>query len=199
MAATTSVKDWSDGYHDIGLGDNGPSIRNLRILLSSAGIDMTAYPATDEDSFDEGLEEALCAYQKMSMDMEEDNPSFGILDDNTLNALLNSASMIGDLSYYDNVADTTPEESPDDNESESNPHFDPFFKNDNSKVFRKSGTKIKIILGQDSIVKTIHDVYMRSVGVEFDTSGNPISETYEFIGRDITESDEERDIKKYGK
>ena len=38
---------------------------------------------------------------------------------------------------------------------------------------------------------------MRSVSVEVDTSGNPISEVYEFIARDIKESDEISDINKY--
>ena len=38
---------------------------------------------------------------------------------------------------------------------------------------------------------------MRSVSVEVDTSGNPISETYEFIARDIKESDEISDVNKY--
>ncbi len=38
---------------------------------------------------------------------------------------------------------------------------------------------------------------MRGVGVEVDTSGNPISETYEFIARDITETDEANDADNY--
>ena len=38
---------------------------------------------------------------------------------------------------------------------------------------------------------------MRSVSVEVDTSGNPISEVYEFIARDIKESDEINDVTRY--
>ena len=38
---------------------------------------------------------------------------------------------------------------------------------------------------------------MRSVSVEVDTSGNPISEVYEFIAQDIIETDEFRDRNKY--
>ena len=38
---------------------------------------------------------------------------------------------------------------------------------------------------------------MRGVSTEYDTSGNPISETYEFIAQDLTESDEFRDKEKY--
>lgn len=38
---------------------------------------------------------------------------------------------------------------------------------------------------------------MRSVSVQVDTSGNPISEVYNFIARDIKESDANEDINKY--
>jgi hypothetical protein len=38
---------------------------------------------------------------------------------------------------------------------------------------------------------------MRSVSVQVDTSGNPISETYNFIARDIKESDASEDYNKY--
>ena len=38
---------------------------------------------------------------------------------------------------------------------------------------------------------------MRSVTIEVDTSGNPISEIYEFIARDVIESDELYDSIKY--
>ena len=38
---------------------------------------------------------------------------------------------------------------------------------------------------------------MRSVSTEFDTSGNPIAEVYEFIAQDLTESDEPNDAGKY--
>ena len=56
---------------------------------------------------------------------------------------------------------------------------------------------IKIVFGNKSITKTIKDVFMRSVSVEVDTSGNPVSEVYEFIARDVKESDEINDITKY--
>jgi hypothetical protein len=38
---------------------------------------------------------------------------------------------------------------------------------------------------------------MLSVSVEVDTSGNPSFEVYEFVARDIIESDEISDINKY--
>lgn len=195
MAATT-VKDWSDGSTTLRRGAAGPSIRNLRTLLNQAGIDMTKYPVDDPDLFDMGLEEAVCEFQKMSMDMDDSSTKLGIVDDLTLNCLINSASMMGDLSYYENVAETDPEGSPD-GSVEGNPHYDSFFNGGNTKTYRKNATNIRIVLGANGIVKTLHDVYMRSVGVEYDTSGNPICETYEFIARDMTESDNAEDNTKY--
>ena len=38
---------------------------------------------------------------------------------------------------------------------------------------------------------------MRSMSVQVDTSGNPISEVYNFIARDIKESDASEDLGKY--
>ena len=77
------------------------------------------------------------------------------------------------------------------------PHYGSFFDDDNYKTHRRNGKDIKIVFGNNSITKTIKNVFMRSVTVEVDTSGNPISEVYEFIAQDVTESDEMNDIKKY--
>ena len=77
------------------------------------------------------------------------------------------------------------------------PHYNSFFKEDNLKLHRQNRKDIKIVFGSNSITKTIKDVFMRSVSVEVDTSGNPISEIYEFIARDVQESDEITDINKY--
>lgn len=77
------------------------------------------------------------------------------------------------------------------------PHYNSFFNDDKYKMHRKNHKDIKIVFGNKSITKTIKDVFMRSVTVEVDTSGNPISEIYEFIARDVTESDEISDTGKY--
>ena len=90
--------------------------------------------------------------------------------------------------------DTTTSENIDKSDS---PHYSSFFSEDRYKTHRQNKKNIKIVLGTNSVVKTIIDVYMRSVSVEVDTSGNPISEVYEFIARDIKESDEISDINKY--
>lgn len=81
-------------------------------------------------------------------------------------------------------------------ESDS-PHYESFFAQDRYKMFRRNHKDIKIIFGNGSITKTIKDVFMRSVSVEVDTSGNPVSEMYEFIARDVKESDEISDAMKY--
>jgi hypothetical protein len=65
------------------------------------------------------------------------------------------------------------------------------------KTHRRNYKDIKIVFGNNTVVKTIKNVFMRSVSVEVDTSGNPISETYEFIAQDIVESDEIMDSSKY--
>lgn len=77
------------------------------------------------------------------------------------------------------------------------PHYGSFFDEDNFKIHRRNHKDIKIVFGNKSITKTIKDVFMRSVTVEVDTSGNPVSEIYEFIARDVVESDEIADINKY--
>ncbi len=79
----------------------------------------------------------------------------------------------------------------------NSPHYTSFFDTDNTKQFRQNHKNIRIEIGSTGLVKTIYDVVMRGVGVEVDTSGNPISETYEFIARDITETDEANDADNY--
>jgi hypothetical protein len=78
-----------------------------------------------------------------------------------------------------------------------NAHYDPFFLNSSGKIYRKNHKDIIISLGNGANVKTIKDVFMRSVSVQVDTSGNPISEVYNFIARDIKESDAPEDAGKY--
>jgi hypothetical protein len=116
----------------------------------------------------------------------------GIVDDATLNALIACANNMSDIIY----SETTSQIGNDTSDDEE-PHFDSFFATDNKKTGRKNQVDIKIILGDNSIVKTIHNVYIRSVSTEFDTSGNPIAEVYEFIAQDLTESDEPNDVGKY--
>ena len=79
----------------------------------------------------------------------------------------------------------------------THPHYNSFFDANNYKMHRRNNMDIKIVFGNNAISKTIKNVYMRSVNVEVDTSGNPVSEIYEFIAQDIVESDEMNDADKY--
>lgn len=79
----------------------------------------------------------------------------------------------------------------------SGAHYGQFFSEQNSKQFRQNKRDIRIVLGNGTVTKIIKEVYMRSVGTEVDASGNPIAETYEFIARDIIETDNPEDVNGY--
>ena len=102
------------------------------------------------------------------------------------------------IKYSDIIGDSSAAGGSNDEYSTSeSPHHNSFFDADNVKSHRRNGKDIKIVFGNNSITKTLKNVYMRSVSVEVDTSGNPISEVYEFIAQDIKESDEPTDANKY--
>lgn len=65
-----------------------------------------------------------------------------------------------------------------------------FFRNDRKQVLRKNGTDIVIVLGDNHRKKTIKDVIYRSKSFVLNAGGEPIAETYEFIARDLIESEE---------
>lgn len=187
--SNTTVIDWSDFYGTLKLGDTGPKISDLRKELDKAGIDMSKYNYnSDLEEYDTGLEEAVSEFQKIYMGI---NPT-GEVDDFTLNSILTCAQNMSDIIYSETVGLID-----NDTADDGMAHFDSFFNTENKKMTRKNKVDIKIVLGDNSVVKTIHNVYMRSVSTEFDTSGNPISEIYEFIAQDLTETDEPNDINKY--
>ena len=117
----------------------------------------------------------------------------GVLNDATLQTLV----LYVDKNSSDTVDDNGTEELNEEDAASESPHYDSFFDEDRYKMHRQNRKDIQIVFGQGSIKKTIKDVFMRSVSVEVDTSGNPISEIYEFIARDIKESDELSDYDKY--
>ena len=189
MLEATTVLDWTGYYTTLKLGDECDDIPELKALLSKSGIDMVKYSTAENPYYyDTGIEEAVSEFQKEKMGI---SPT-GIVDDATLNALIACANGMSDIVYSEDIDEFGSDSSDDDS-----PHFDSFFATKNEKTGRKNQVDIKIILGDNSIVKTIHNVYMRSVSVEFDTSGNPIAEVYEFIAQDLTESDEPNDTGKY--
>lgn len=184
----TTVKDFTDDVTEIKYGDNGSYMLAIRDLINKAGIDIyNKYSYEDINTYDEGVETCVMEFQK-KQGLEET----GIIDDDTLNALINVSNNLSDIIYSEGIEDTTL-----DTTITDNPHFDSFFSSNNVKEARKNNQDIVITLGNNTITKTIHNVYMRGVSTEYDTSGNPISETYEFIAQDLTESDEYKDKQKY--
>ena len=185
----TTVLDFTDDVTEIKKDDTGPYMQSIRDLLSKAGIDIyNKYSYDDISVYDEGVEQAVMEFQES----QGIKSPLGIIDDVTLNALINVANNLSDIIYSEGVEDITV-----DTAATNNPHFDSFFSKDNTKEARKNNQDIVITLGNNTVTKTIHNVYMRGVSTEYDTSGNPISETYEFIAQDLTESDEYKDKTKY--
>lgn len=184
----TTVKDFTDDVTEIKYGDTGPYMLAIRDLINKASIDIyNKYSYDDISVYDEGVEQCVMEFQKNNGLTET-----GIIDDITLNALINVSNNLSDIIYSENTEDTTVDTTENDD-----PHYDSFFSKSNTKDARKNNQDIIITLGNNTVTKTIHNVYMRGVSTEYDTSGNPISETYEFIGQDLTESDEVNDKDKY--
>ena len=139
--------------------------------------------------YDEELSQKVAVFQEIS-----GLSSTGILNDTTLQALVLRVENY----YNDEVTDdSSDEDNEDEEERTTSPHFSSFFGEDKFKTHRQNRKNIEIVFGRGSVKKTIIDVFMRSVSVEVDTSGNPVSEVYEFIARDIKESDELSDYNKY--
>lgn len=137
--------------------------------------------------YDKSVSDAVSQFQeKMGMNVT------GNVNNATLQALILQADKMNDIISDDGeTIDDSAEEG-----SES-PHYNSFFNDDKYKTHRKNHKDIKIVFGNNSISKTIKNVIMMSVSVEVDTSGNPISEVYEFIAQDIVESDELSDSGQY--
>lgn len=138
-------------------------------------------------TYDISVEKAVREFQKKAGLSET-----GVLNNDTWDAMLLASKQMSDIVIPD---ETVTEEEQED--TSNSPHYQSFFDDDNSKTNRKNHKDIVIQFGNKSITKTIKDVFMRSVTVEVDTSGNPIFEIYEFIARDIKESDEASDASRY--
>lgn len=164
----------------------GDFVESVITLLEQCGID---FDGTNHQTgeYDDAVADAVQAFQ-LKLGLTET----GILNNSTYQSMIYYEQKLNDAVYDESgeiVADGT--------DVSTSPHFGSFFRTDNFKQFRKNHQDIKIIFGDGTIVKTIKDVHIRSVTVEVDTSGNPISEVYEFIARDLTESDEISDATKY--
>lgn len=152
-------------------------------LLSKCNINVRP-----TDTYDDTIADAVSAFQHtVGLNVT------GILTTNTLQAMI----LYADKNMSDIVTDDGEIISAVEEKLSESPHYNSFFDNENYKVHRRNHKDIKIVFGNKSITKTIKDVFMRSVSIEVDTSGNPISEIYEFIARDVKESDEISDMNKY--
>ena len=68
---------------------------------------------------------------------------------------------------------------------------DSFFDKDKKQTLRKNNSTIKITYGNNTMTKTIDNVIFRSKSHTIYSDGTPIADVYEFIGRDLQESQEE--------
>lgn len=188
-----TVKDFTKGsYTELKLQANkikGSFVNELANLLEKSGIDVyNKYNINSSDaSFGVKLEQAIMEFQE-----KHGLPVTGIVTDVVLDALYNIGKKFSDIIYSDDIEAVDAEE-----EESDNPHYESFFSEGNDKLLRRNKNNIVIELGNATITKTIHNVFMRSVSTEVDTSGNPIAEIYEFIAQDLTESDESNDHGKY--
>lgn len=172
---------------------SGAFVQVIETVLAKCGYPVNRPTGTDEGCFDAYTMSAVKQFQIDTFGSVLYGT--GELNDSTwqkMNEIANQQAP----DVIEEEPDETSTETTEQDASDS-PHYQPFFHKDNEKQFRQNHKDIRIIFGTSGIVKTIHDVVMRSVGVEIDTSGNPISETYEFIARDVTEDDEPKDTGKY--
>lgn len=177
-------------YNPAGNNYTGPLVPQILKAISMTGVDVTN---TQVNTVGSTFRDIVFAYQK-----KYNLPQTGFVDDNLLKDIYTRAFEMANSEIEDDDAyntDTASEELPESDVYDA--HYDPFFLNNSSKVYRKNHKDIVISLGNGANVKVIKDVFMRSVSVQVDTSGNPISETYNFIARDIKESDASEDRMKY--
>ena len=94
----TTVKDFTDDVTEIKYGDSGPYMLAIRDLINKAGIDIyNKYSYDDINLYDEGVEQCVMEFQKNN-GLEET----GIINDDTLNALINVSNNLSDIIYSEN-------------------------------------------------------------------------------------------------
>ena len=163
-------------------------------LRNETGLDVLYYNSSGNNYKGNIVPRILNAIALTGLVARNLNPT-GIVDDALIQDIDNYNQSIGNTTTIEDDTNILPDEY--NNNFTNNPHYDPYFLNTSDKPSRKNHKDIKIVLGDNANIKTIHDVFMRSVSVQVDTSGNPISEVYSFIARDITESDAIEDQNKY--
>ena len=187
----TTISDLTNGkyssleYNSTGNNNyTGPVVKEILKLIEKTGTDIKSVT----NSVDITFKDIIIRYQRNN----NLNPT-GVVDDSLLQHIYNNAMGITPTEIK-----TTEEETINiDSDSLYDAHYDPYFLNTSTKQYRRNHKDIIISIGDGAVTKTIKDVFMRSVSVQVDTSGNPISEVYSFIARDIKESDAPEDATKY--
>lgn len=191
----SSIKDLTNGqfsslgYDSTGNNYSGPLVQKIVDLIDRAGGDVTN---TRVSAIGSVFRNIILNYQK-----KYGLKQTGVLDDELLHDIYNRAKALANNEVTEDSQSDDEEDNNFSNSDVYDAHYDPFFLNNSDKVFRKNHKDIIISLGDNANTKIIKDVFMRSVSVQVDTSGNPISETYNFIARDIKESDASEDYNKY--
>ena len=169
---------------------SGPLVKAIVDMIAKTGCDVTN---TQVSAVGSTFKNIILNYQRKFKLKET-----GVVDDNLLHDIYNrSIKTMNDNIEPNNNIDNQQNDTDNDDLDVYDAHYDPFFLNKSKKVYRKNHKDIVISFGNGANVKRIKDVFMRSVSVQVDTSGNPISEIYSFIARDIKESDAPEDTNKY--
>ena len=154
----------------------GEDVRLIQVMLASEGL----LKQTDVDGyFGVETERAVKAYQRKQGILVS-----GIVDKTTWDRLFKDTATIDDSSTP-LVGDTGDSYIVGSNNKES------FFNPSRKQSLRKNGSNIVITLGDNHRVKMIENVVFRSKAVVINASGEPIAETYDFIAKDLIESEEE--------
>lgn len=189
----TTINSLTDGkyhslfYDPIGRNFSSSVVTSILGLIDKAGGIVNKY----SNKVDNNFRDTVLSYQKR-FGLKET----GVLDDNLLQDIIGRAQ----TNANDEITDDSEDDqysSPVTNVDVYDAHYDPFFLNNSDKIYRRNHKDIIISFGDGTNHKIIKDVFMRSVSVQVDTSGNPISEVYNFIARDVKEADASEDTDKY--
>ena len=188
MAAQTIPELTNYQYNELLYNSASPIIKGKFVLEVCSLLNKCGFNIKSTDKYDDTVASVVGQFQHLT-----GMAVTGILTTATYQAMV----LYAEKNMNDEITDDSTGTTSDNLDESDSPHYESFFAQDRYKMFRRNHKDIKIIFGKGSITKTIKDVFMRSVSVEVDTSGNPISEIYEFIARDVKESDEISDTMKY--
>lgn len=188
MAAQTIPELTNYQYNELSYNSASPIIKGNFVLEVCSLLGRCGFDIKSTNKYDDTVASVVGQFQYLT-----GMAVTGILTTATYQAMV----LYAEKNMNDEITDDSTGTTSENLDESDSPHYESFFAQDRYKMFRRNHKDIKIIFGKGSITKTIKDVFMRSVSVEVDTSGNPISETYEFIARDVKESDEISDAMKY--